>query len=91
MSMEMHERREHIDYDESIRRRGTPLRKTHYTIAVFYVVALLLNAGGLHRNAKLMRYGKLRDFCVSVIGPIAEAPIISWFSVPREKLEKLVD
>jgi len=89
MSMEMHERREQIDYDESIRLRGTPLKKAHWAVAVFFAVALLLNAGGLQRNAELMRYGKLRDFCLSIIKPIAEAPVISWFSIPREKLEDI--
>lgn len=91
MGMKMHERREDIDYDEAIKKRGTPLKKVHAALAIFYLAALLLNAGSLYENAKLMRYGRLRDVCVGLIKPIAEAPLISWFSIPREKLEELVD
>lgn len=90
MSMNMHERREEIDYGASIERRGTPLRKVHYAVAVFYVVALLLNAQGLQQNAELMRYGKLRELCLRMIEPIAEAPGISRLSEPREKLEEII-
>jgi len=90
MSMKMHERREDIDYDAAIKRRGTPLRKVHYAIAVFYALALLFNAQGLHQNAELMRYGKLRSFCLRLIKPIAESPAVSWMSEPREKLEDII-
>lgn len=90
MSMEMHENRENIDYDESIKQRGTSLKNTHWAIVIFYLIALLLNAQGLHENAKLMRHGKYREICISLIEPIAEAPVISWFSVPREKLEDII-
>ena len=90
MSVNMHEKREQIDYDEAIRVRGTVLKKVHYAIAIFYLAALLMNARGLYSNAKLMRYGMYRDICISLIKPIAEAPVISWFSAPREKLEELI-
>lgn len=90
MSMKMHERREDIDYDDSIRRRGTPLRKAHCTVAVFFVLALLMNSGGLYRNAQLMRFGPMRNLCVSIMKPIAENPLVSWMSLPREKLEDMV-
>ncbi len=90
MGMEMHEKRENIDYDESISRRGTSLKKTHYTIAVFYVLALLLNSRSLHENAKLMRFGRMRDACISLIKPIAETTPTRWLAIPREKLEALI-
>lgn len=86
----MPETRERIDYDESIRRRGTPLKQVHHAIAIFFILALLLNARGLYENAKLMRYGRLRQVCITLIEPIADTPGISWLSLPREKLEELV-
>ncbi len=90
MGMQMHEKRENIDYEESISRRGTSLKKTHYTIAVFYLLALLLNSRSLHENAKLMRFGRMRDICISLIEPIAETPPASWLAMPREKLEEFL-
>lgn len=40
-------------------------------LAVFYVVALLMNGEALLRNAKLMPYGRYRDTMVVLVQPFA--------------------
>jgi hypothetical protein len=50
---------------------ASPMKKVGAAVAVFYVVALLLNAEGLLRNAEGMAYGTQRQVCVAVAKPVA--------------------
>lgn len=47
------------------------LKKVAAALFVFYLVALLLNAEGLLRNARRMPYGRLHDVGVALAEPVA--------------------
>lgn len=66
---------------------GNALRGVGCGVTVFVVVALLLNASALQRNASLMEYGLMRDTCLAVIKPIAAVSCFLGLDRPRAFVE----
>ncbi len=62
---------------------GTSLKKTWGGVALFYAVALALNAAALHRNNEIMPYGPVRSFWLAASGPVAQACTALGFDRPR--------
>lgn len=63
--------------------RGRSPAEVTRAVAVFYVVAALLNGEHLLRQAELMAYGPARDTCVALARPIAYVSRVSGASQLR--------
>lgn len=62
---------------------GVPLAKVVRGLAVFYLVALALNAASLHRNNGQLPYGPVRSFWVAVSGPVSRTAVALHLDRPR--------
>lgn len=58
---------------------------------VFYVLVLLLNAGGLRKQAELMPYGTMRSVCVATISPVARVSDRLGITLLRKSIEEWVN
>lgn len=67
---------------------ASPMKKVAAAVAVFYGLALLLNAEGLLRNAERMTYGKQRQLCVAVATPVAAVARRLGFTQLRSWIER---
>lgn len=67
---------------------GHPRARVHATLAIFYVVATLLNGEALLREAELMKYGRTRDVCVALARPVATVTRTLYLGRPRAALER---
>ena len=67
---------------------GLPRPRVHVIVAVFYVVATLLNGEALLREAELMKYGRVHDLCVALARPVAAITRTLYLGRPRAWLER---
>lgn len=64
------------------------LRRTVLAIVVFYLVLLMLNAGGLHESVQRLPFGPARAFWLKITGPLARGAGALKLDRPRELLKR---
>ena len=69
---------------------GVPVRRVHRGMAIFAVIALLLNADAIHRGADRMAYGRARNAALMLSGPLANLARTLRLHLPRQWIEKIV-
>jgi len=84
----MRDKNGHIEIERFENGCGAPLREVIIAVAVFYILATLLNAETLLKNARLKEYGRSRDVCIAVIEPVARFSRLIHFNAPRQWIER---
>lgn len=81
-------KREDIGVERAKAQAGVSVTRVHAALALFYLLALLLNGDGLLREAELMTFGKTRDICVAISQPLAYVSRVTHLGDLRTVLEK---
>ncbi|MBI2438797.1 MAG: hypothetical protein HYV36_08315 [Lentisphaerae bacterium] len=68
---------------------GVSLPKAVIGVAVFYVMAGLLNGENILQQARLMEYGRARTVCVALAKPLAALSKATGFNQPGIWLQRL--
>lgn len=80
-----------IEVERAERGCGRSRPPVHAAVAVFFVVAALLNGPALHRDAQLMKFGRGRDLALRFTAPLAKVSHTLYLDRPRQWLESWAD
>lgn len=51
---------------------GVPVRDACFCVALFFALMLCFNGDAMVQSARLLEYGRVRDFWVAVLRPVGE-------------------
>ncbi len=84
MSHDIHQ----IEEARHAAKAGVPLSRALAAAFVFYIAATLLNAEGLERKIKRLRFSPTRDAWLEVVTPVADLSRALHLNLPRKWLEQ---
>lgn len=81
---------QHLPVEEArhARKAGVPLARMFAAAFVFYAAATLLNAEGLERKVKRLRFSPTRDAWLDIVTPVADFSRALHLNLPRKWIEK---
>lgn len=68
---------------------GVTLRYVVFGMLSFIVIAVLLNASALKKDADLMKFGIRRNICLTIISPLSDLSSSMRLNMFREWLDNL--
>ena len=80
-----------IEVERVERGSGQSRARVHLAVAVFFTAAALLNGPALEREARLMKFGRARDWAIRLAAPLARLSQALYLDRPRQGIETWAD
>jgi hypothetical protein len=72
---------------EPARGSGVPVRDACFCVALFFALVLCFNGDAMVQSARLLEYGRVRDFWVAVLRPVGAISRGTRLSCVRQTLQ----